>query len=198
MSRRKRPTSEYLEAAKRLAMFAPGLKKYRRRKKLSPSEKGAIARKERVLRYTDHLIPVTKKMARELKGQLFAPGVQAIQLRNTSPHAKIRRVKKDIIVTSNGRTFLYWRLLDLKPKSLKKAAKEAFENIRGAFPVEQIAELAQRAFKSIKTKQVFLWAESGRVGEGFRNFDEFVQWLYESYSSYRNVERWVNGIAIQI
>jgi hypothetical protein len=232
-----------LDAAKRLAQFAPALKKYRRRKRFTPHEKAAIAHKEKLLRYTDHLIPLTKKQYRELKDQAFIPtryfterqrekfrtgekkepvpyknnqGIFAIQLRNTSEHARIKKVKNDMIVTSNGRTFLYWKLPIHQPRNpkktekedeqinkrsqklLKEAAKKAFENVTGAFPIEQIAELAKRAFKSVKTKQVFLWAESGRVGEGFHNFDEFVQWLWESYSQYRNVERWVNGIAIQI
>lgn len=215
-SRKKRPTAEYLAAAKRLAKLIPSLKKYRRAKDLTPQQKSAIARREKQMRYADHLIPLTPKQAKKFAKQLFAPGIHAIQLRNTAPDAKIRLFGRDFIVTSNGRDFLYWRLpirakrnpdktlaedKSINKRSqrlLKEAAEKALTNIRGAFPVEQIAELAQKAFKKIKVKQIFLWGETGRVGEGFHTFDEFVQWLYESYSQYRNVERWVNGIAIQI
>ena len=195
---KKRSTFEYLEIAKRLSKLAPGLKKYTRRKELNNGEKSAISHKEKILRYSDHLIPVSTKQAKKLKGLLFAPGVQAIQLRNTSPDAKIKKVGKDIVLTSNGRNFIYWRLENVKPRGMKKAADTVFNKFEATFQIEHIAALAQKAFKKFKPKQIFLWAESGRVGEGFADFDVFMDWIYESYSQYKNVERWVNGVAIQL
>lgn len=194
----KRTDAEYVVIATRLAKFAPGLKKYKRRKKLNNGEKSAISHKEKILRYSDHLIPVTKKQAKKLKGLLLAPGVQAIQLRNTAPDAKIVKLRKDMVVTSNGRTFIYWRLENVKPAGMKRAAKKIFTDFSETFQIEKLAELAQKAFKKLKPIRIYLWAEAGRVGEGFKTFDEFMQWLYEDYSQYKNVERWVNGIAIQV
>lgn len=194
----KRSVAEYVQIAARLSKFTPGLKKYKRRKKLNNGEKSAISHKEKILRYSDHLIPVTKRQAKKLKGLLFAPGVQAIQLRNTAPDARIVRLKKDMVVTSNGRTFIYWRLEDVKKGGMKRAAKKVFTEFEATFEIEHLAELAQRAFKKLKPIRIYLWAEAGRVGEGFKSFDEFMQWLYEDYSQYKNVERWVNGIAIQV
>lgn len=219
MSRRtKRPTKEYLDAAKRLSKFVPSLKKYRKVKELTRWEKAAIRRREKQLRYADHLIPLTAKQAKTFKRQLFAAGVHAIQLRNTAPDAKIKIFGRDMIVSSNGRQFLYWklpirskRILDKTPaqnaainkrsqRVLKEAANIALNKGIGSFPIEQIADLASKAFKKMKgkIKQIYLWSEIGRVGEGFRTFDEFVGWLYESYSSYQNVERWVNGISLEM
>lgn len=200
MSRQKRQTSDYVSAAKRLAKFAPSLKKYKRRKTLTRWEKAAITRKEKLLRYADHLIPVTKAQAKELKAELYAPGVQAIQLRNTGAHTRIRKVKKDLLVTSNGRTWLYWRLERETVKTkrgMKKAAKEAF-NMQ--FPIEQIAALAKVAFAELEPIAVYLWAPSGRVGQGFESLRQFEQWLYDNWNSgrYTHTEKWVNGIALLI
>lgn len=216
-----------------------------------------IAHYARVLRYPDHLIPLTAKQYEKInKKYVVARGVHAIKLINTAPNAKIRIHKKDFVVSSNGRNFVYWGLnirqynksdntekylkmaeqlarkipefkkfknrTRLKPhekrriarfiheqppspeetelnersqRLLKEAAAKAFS---GSFIVEQIAELAKTAFKKLKVIRIYLWSETGRVGEGFRSFDSFVQWLWESYSQYRNVEQWNNGIAIQI
>jgi hypothetical protein len=198
VSRRKRTTDEYLQSAKRLAKFAPSLRKYKRRKTLTRYEKSAIARKEKILRYSDHLIPLTKNQAKDLKTQLFAPGVRAIQLRNTETHARIKRVRDDLIVTSNGRTWVYWKLEreDVKTKKgMKKAAEKAFEM---QFPIEQIAELARKSFDELAPLAVYLWAPSGRVGEGFQTIKQFLNWLYDNWNAgrYTHQEKWVNGIAI--
>jgi hypothetical protein len=194
----RRTDADWVRIAIEKSKFAPGLKKYKRRKRLNNGEKSAISHKEKILRYSDHLIPVTKKQAKKLKDLLFAPGVQAIQLRNTAPDARIVRLKKDMVVTSNGRTFIYWRLENVKKGAMKKAAKKIFTEFNATFEIEHLAELAERAFKKLKPIRIYLWAEAGRVGEGFKTFDEFMQWLYEDYSQYKNVERWVNGIAIQV
>lgn len=208
MSRKKkhRATSEYLEAAKRLMKFAPGLAKYKRRKTLTKYEKAAINRKEKVLRYVDHLIPLSKSQARKMKDQLFAPGVRAIKLKDTSPDAKIEKINKDMIVTSNGRTWLYWKLEKLDTTQWKRrrvkvfgqAAEQAFTN-PDAFPIEKIGLLAERAFKKVTTKQVHLWGKAGRVGAGFRDLKAFMHWLLEEHvRAYRNTDEWINGIAILI
>ncbi len=199
----RRSDKEWIDTARRLAKFAPGLKKYKtsllyHKGKLNNGQKSAISHKEKILRYSDHLISVSKKQAKNLKGLLFAPGVRAIQLRNTAPDARIIRLKKDMLVTSNGRSFIYWRLENVKVGGMKKAAKKVFTEFNATFEIEQLAALAKKAFAKLKPIRIFLWAETGRVGEGFRDFEQFMQWLYEDYSQYKAVERWVNGIAIQV
>lgn len=206
--RQKRPTSEYLEAAKRLAKFAPGLQKYKKRKTLTSHEKAAINRKEKILRYVDHLVPLTKKQARKMKDQLFAPGVRAIQLRETSPNAKIERVSNDMIITSNGRTWLYWKLEKLDTKNWKrkrrqvfgKAAETYFNETSDAFPIEKIERLVRHAFKKIpKKKQIHLWTKTGRVAKGFTGINAFMDWLLsEHVRAYKDTDSWVNGIAILV
>lgn len=193
-----RSTEDYLKSAKELAKFAPSLKKYRRRKRLTRYEKAAISRKEKLLKYASELIPVTEKQAKALKNELFAPGIRAIQLRNTGGKAKIRVVKKDLMITTNGRTWIYWKLDKFDETSIAFAGDIAFNQIRQAFPIEKIAELAGKAFKNIKTKEVYLWAKSGRVGEGFLDVESFMEWLGESYGGYNDPSSWVNGIAIRL
>lgn len=214
MSKPKRSVASYLESARELAAFVPSLKKYRRRKTLTPWEKGAITRKENIIRYTDHLIPVTKKQARELKEQLFQPettiktgkqkgkiirhhGIQAIQLRNTGKNVLIKKVRNDIIVTSNGRTWVYWSLPSSNKSVIRKAGEDAFTN-PDTFDIERVVELAKKAFDNPETKGVFLWAESGRVGEGTEDIESFVRWIASDYARYKNTERWVKGIAILV
>lgn len=211
MSRRKKPNrtvQEYIEAAKRLAKFAPSLQKYKRRKTLTKYEKSAIARKEKILRYVDHLVPLTKQQARKMKDQLFAPGIRAIQLRDTSPGARIEKINKDMIVTSNGRTWLYWKLEKLDTQNWKRkrktvfgeAAQTYFQESIEAFPIEKIERLVKHAFKKIpKKKQIHLWTKSGRVAKGFTGINAFMDWLLsEHVRAYRNTDEWVNGIAILV
>jgi hypothetical protein len=195
---KKRTTDDYVKSAKILAKFAPSLAKYKRRKKLSAQEKAAITRKENLLRFASELVPVTKKQARLLKNELFAPGIRAIQLRNTGGKAKIKIIKKDLMITVNGRTWIYWRLDKFDTESIEYAGTVAFTQIRQAFPLEKVAELADRAFSSLKTKEVYLWSKQGRVGEGFKDIESFMEWVGESYGGYNNPSAWVNGIAIRL
>lgn len=189
-----RTVQEYVEIAKRLSIYAPGLKKYKRRKKLSPQEKAAISHKLKLLRYTQNLIPISKKTAKELKG-LLAPGIQAIPMLGVGENATVERVSKDMILTTNGRTYILWQLKQVTTKSMKKAAEKIFSP---SFDLEALAKLAERAFQKFKVIRIQLWSEHGIVGDTFRTLNEWVQWLYESYQQYQNVERWVNGIAIRI
>jgi hypothetical protein len=194
----KREVASYIEAAKRLAVFAPSLRKYKRRKRLNRWEKASISRKENVLKFAHNLHPINKRQARKLKEKLFAPGIQAIELRNTSEHAKVAFVRDDLFITSNGRTWLYWDLNKFTKTALAHAGEIAFHQVRQAFPIEKIAELAERAFKKPKTKEVYLWATSGRVGDGFYTLEEFMDWLAESYGGYNEPQNWIRGLAIRL
>lgn len=212
MSKRKitRDTPDYLKSARELAKFSPQLKKYARRKTLKPAEKSAIARKERLLKFTEALIPLTPRQAAKLKPHLYQPetttksgkivrhkGFTAIQLRNTDSHAIIRSVSRNMLVTSNGRTWVYWALDDVSPKEIRDAGQEALENPE-AYDIEKVMELAERAFETPETKAIALWAEVGRVGETFADFGAFARWVSQSYRNYTQTDRWVRGIAILV
>jgi hypothetical protein len=213
MSRRvKRPTSDYIEAAKRLAQFAPVLAKYKRRKNLKPYEKSVIKRYENALRFVDNLVPITKKQYRDLKDEVYIPytknnkpiyGIHALRLKGMSPNTKIMKVKNtDITIASNGRKWLFWKLDKLNDKTwrrtLSKAANTAFNNPADAFPIEKIANLAELAFKQItQPKAIYLWTRHGPVGQPFRDLSSFMDWLTDTYArSYKDTDEWMNGIAI--
>jgi hypothetical protein len=218
LSRIKRDTQSYLEAVKELAPFIPSLRKYSRRKKnLKPQEKAAIARAENIFAEAkaDHLVPVNKRTARIMHDQLYRYEhettikrgqrkgqkytkiytFQGIQLRNTGKDVTIKRVNRDMFVTSNGRLWVYWQLPDTSSPAMRKAGREAFNE---ASVIDQAIELARKAFKNPETKGVFLWATSGRVGEGFETLEEFIKWIWTDYSTYQNTERFVKGIAFMI
>lgn len=212
--RQRRPIQSYLESVRELSKFVPALKKYKRRKTLKPQEKSAITRKEHIIRYTDYLIPVTKKQARKLKDHLFQPetiiktgkrrgqvqrhkGIQAIQLRNTGSDVQIISGGKDLLIESNGWLWAYWRIDNPTARNVKQAGTDAFENPE-AYEIERVIALAQKAFDNPETKGVYLWAESGRVGEGFTSLKQFIRWIASDYAKYKNTDRWVKGIAILV
>jgi hypothetical protein len=242
MSRAKRSDSDLIAAARKLAPLIPTLKKYKKRKTLTRYERSKITRYERAMKGAYNLEPVSKKQAKHLRDVLYTGaveitrgprkgqyrevrGIHALQLANTGEHVKINVTEnKDMFVTTNGRTWVYWQLEQLGEKeyeqyldegyseeealeliadenksTMRSAAAQSFApTIREAFPVEKIIRLAQKAFKKPHVHMIGLWSTKGRVGEGFRNFDEFKQWIYQDYSTYANVEKWVNGIAILI
>lgn len=201
----KRTNENYATIAAHYAKFSPSIAKYKRRKKFNNGEKSYLSKVERVLRYADHLVPIPPRNRKkaikeqwELYGQESGLKIYAQQLRGTGPDATIIKLDKNMTVTSNGRTWLYWRIDNVKPAGMRKAGKQAFNEFNSTFDIERLAELAKRAFTTRKPVAVELWAESGRVGEPFKTLDEFMQWIYEDYSHYKNVERWVKGIAILI
>ena len=216
MSKPKRSVASYLESARELAQFVPSLKKYKRRKTLTPWEKSYIARWENIIRFTDHLIKLTEKQYQELKETcaLFEPtvaikkgpnkgklrvykGIRAIQLRNTGKNVSIKKVNQNVIITSNGRIWVYWCLPSTNKSVIRKAGEDAFTN-PDTYDIERVVELAKKAFDNPTTKGVFLWAESGRVGEGSEDLQSFVRWIASDYARYNNTERWVKGIAILV
>lgn len=224
MAKKRRPLESYLDSAKQRARFMPGMKKYAKRKTLKPSEKAAITRAERKLPYTDYLIPVKGEKLRTLKraGILYTPEttikkgpnagkivrhspINAVQFRNTAKDAAIEQVNDEqLMVKSHGRPWVYQFVDALvtpqgraMPGPMKDAAEDAFEDPE-TYEIEKVLELAKRAFKNPVTKAVYLWAESGRVGDAFMTFSEFAQWADSNYRRYKNVDRWVKGIAILV
>ena len=223
--RPKKSDAEYIENARNLDKFVPGLKKFRRRHKLKPSEKGWITRYVNALRFTDHLIPVTKKQYKHLKNELYVPhgpdrtdkktgriipgkpvhGVRAIRLKGMSPTTKLITVKAtDLTIASNGRKWLFWKLDKLGERqwrrTIAKATETAFNSPQDAFPIEKIAKLAQLAFDKItQPKAIYLWSRHGPVGQPFRDLQSFMDWLTDTYTrAYKDTDEWMNGIAILV
>lgn len=211
MARRKksvRTDADYIASAKKLSKFVPKLKKYHKRKKLNRYERSAITRREKQLRFVaDKLFVLTKKQAKQLKGKLYAPGVQAVELSGFSKDAKIKVIKKDTYIYSNGRTWLMWGLdreTVRQKRGMKTAAANAFAQ---KYPIETVTELARLAFKKLKPIQVNLWAAAGVVGQPFDDLKAFTDWVDEKWSAGRYISdhgyssdpgAWINGIAILI
>lgn len=195
----RRSDRSYVESARKMANIVPSMKKYAKqhlkKAKLTASQKSAIAHKENLLRYSHHLIPVKGKTAKQLKDELFAPGINAIQLDHTNDSAKLIRVRKGLMLTNNGEQWLYWRL-DAASRSIKRGAEKAFGDLRSAFPMERIAALVKKAFDHSRASQVHMWTTQGRVGEGFRSLKQFLRWFNRAYGGYTDTHKWVRGVAI--
>lgn len=214
----------YLESVKRLAPYIPNIRKYKRRKTLKPQEKSAIARYEKLLHYTDRLIPLTKQQAKDLKDMLYKPvvvkehkdregntyythdelktpnGVRAVSMKGlgTTKIKKIAKVTGDITVIANGRTWVLWKLDRVRTADMRSAAATIFQDFGSAFPIEQIARLAKIAYETPGVLEVKLWTSHGMVGEPKNNFNSFMYWLEHDYSTYKDTDKWVNGLAILV
>lgn len=212
----KRTDLSYLQSAKNLSGLVPKLRKYRKRKTLTRYEKSAITRREKQLKNIPFLVPVTKKQARKLKGKLFLPGIQAIQLRNVPEGSKIKfKPRGDIeIVSATGGRWIYWSLdrdTVRSRRGMRKAGADAFDK---RLPIEKVSDLTALAFKKYNIQQVHLWAHAGIVGDAFQDLGAFVQWVNEKWNAGRYMGlqervsgifsnpsdpgKWVNGIAILI
>lgn len=147
-------------------------------------------------------------------------GVQAVRFRNTGAKIKLKNLNKDtFVMNSNGRTWLYWRLNegntgDTKRQKLAKAGARIFTNVVykneetdeeftgpdiddiTGFDIEQIIEMSRHAFENPTTKAVYLWAESGRVGMPMTEHKQFMEWIIADYSTYKQTNRWVMGLAV--
>lgn len=190
--------------------FVPALKNYGRRRTFTEGERRFINRIPKILRFTDHLYPVTKKQAEKFKEQLYVPvdihgepmkglpRIDAIQFRNTGATAQIHTVKDDLLMTTNGRNFVYWKLDRVSIAAMKKAGETAFQNFKNAFPAEKIAALAEQAFRQTRVKAVYLWGSRGRCNEGFRDLEHFLEWLFEDYAHYKDKDSWANGIVLAV
>lgn len=210
-----RSTQSFLDAAKALSVYAPKLKKYKHRKTLKPSEKGAIRRKERLLEGVKDLFPVTKKQARRLKrSKLFAPGVQAVRLKGAPAGSKLRVNKSgSLTFSSEKEQWIFWPLdreTVRQRRGMKKAGSLAFEK---KFPIEIVKELAAEAFANLQVHAVHLWTNAGAVGLGYQDFPRFSLFVDEKWHAGRYMRTdpesrklkdasdpglWVNGIAIKL
>ncbi len=229
MSKQKRAVSSYLTVAKELAKFVPSLKKYnRRRTKLTPWEKGHIARWEHLLTFNaDKLQPISKEQAKKTPWIVFKPeyevkkgphkgyrkqasGVLATQMRNVGSDFKILKSEDDLmLVRSNKRKWLYWHLSETNAHYVKKAGQLAFDEITEGeedeeipvvegYDIERIVEMARAAFERPDTKAVYLWAESGRVGVPMLSAKSFAEWIFRDYSTYQQTDKWVKGLALLV
>ncbi len=204
----KRSDADYILSALNLSSLVPSLKPLAKRKRLKPSEKGRITRREKQLKGIPDIFPITARQAKQMKGQTLFSGVQAIQLRGVSKDAKISFKGKNLTVTEpSGRQWLYWHLSRATVRSkreFKQYGKKAFQQ---QFPIELVAELAAKAFQSLDVVQINLWAHAGIVGDPHHELKEFVAWVNEKWSAGRYIRtsthggdsdpgKWVNGIAI--
>ena len=104
MAKKKQHTADYLRIAKELRRWFPQLKKYAKRKSLSPAEKAAISRYKKTkasLELRD-AIPITKAQAKSLgKRALAGGGMRAILVDGYGRDVKMR-VRNGIPVLYSG------------------------------------------------------------------------------------------------
>ena len=197
----KRSEIEWKSAAKKISKFVPTIDAIDLRRKLTPGQKRSIRYREKQLRTAYNLFPVSAKAAKELgKDVLYAPGIRAVEFRNVSSTAKIKRVSKGVFLESNGRDWLYQKLPKIKSSTpLAQAAKATFNTpIVDIFDFETIARQAKKAFRNPSVQSVSLWTKQGRADETFDDLKAFMRWLYASFHKYKDTERWMLGIAINI
>ncbi|MDE2019961.1 MAG: hypothetical protein KGJ13_06485 [Patescibacteria group bacterium] len=168
------------------------------------------------MRNIPFLRPITEKQAKGIgRKKLFLPGIQAIQLRNVHPEAKVKFKGKNIEIIQDGQRWIYWALDTDTVRSrrgMRKAGEDAFNK---QFPIERVSDLAVKAFKRFNVQQVHLWAHAGIVGDAFESVEQFVMWVNEKWNQGRYIStnylsggdiytqpsdpgKWVNGIAILI
>jgi len=176
----KRPATSYLSSARNLSQWAPSLKRYAKRKTLTPAEKAAITRKENILKHYNlaSFKPLTSAQARIAKRQGLLEekqGVRGIYLRNSAPGAKVTISKGKISVRSNGHTIRYVRVSPPDPVDIVQAADEAFSH-KGKITV-------------------WLWTRSGRASAGFRSLRQFAAHVMAAFAAYKDTDEWINGVA---
>lgn len=197
----------------RLKAIVPSLKKFSRRKVFTEQEKRTIKRFSNMLPYSDNLHPVTKNIAKKYRDELYTPkeddphtyGVQAIKLTHL-PREKYPIKIKDrhghleyVVQYPDGqREWWHSPISKITKQTLKKTARTAFEDNPYLLPLQDLAEQAARYFKNTQTKAVSLWTVDGIVGRTFRTFGEFELWLYREWEHYKDVNKWINGIAILV
>jgi hypothetical protein len=180
-----RPAASYSSSAKALSQWAPSLKKYAHRKRLTRWEKAAISRKEKILRHTENLHPLTKQQARAAKRAgipIVGKGIRAVRLRNTASGAKIRIKDGKLVVGSNGRAWNYVPVDPPNEENLAAAADDVMENE----PYDEETEYIQ----------VNLWTTSGRANAGYASAELFEEDISKALSKYKdNPENFILGIA---
>jgi len=173
---RKRSDASYIKAARRLADVAPSLAKYRGRKELKPSEKAAIAYKEKRLRRVTALEPISEKTAAKLtrtakriggaKARVTfpIPGVRAIKLRNIetpdTPGVKSRK----IAATDYGMS------VNVRYQS---GVKRFYKFVYTGADRAALIAAADTLFAE-GARQVTVWLNHGRASESQPNTERFA------------------------
>lgn len=213
-----RTDADYIKSAASLSTFVPDFQKLKKRKRLTRSEKRRIRYREKQLKDVPYLVPVSKEQAKRLGSKkLFKRGVRAIQLKDVEPGEKLKISKRGDITTSNpNQTWIYWGLPRATVRSKRKMREVAPAAFNKQFPIDTIAAMAVKAFKSYDVKEIHLWTHHGAVGTGFEDAMAFIAWVNEKWQHGRYVStvtnestghryenpsdpgRWINGIAILI
>lgn len=181
---------------------------------LTSHQRGLITRYAKKVRHVTNLHPISASKAKKYRNLLFKPGIQAVRLRNTETNAKVFFGNDGMIVTSNGRKWVYWPL-DYETASNQKgqlagAAKKAFNK---QFPIERAAKLAETAFKKLPVIAITLWTHAGRADQTFSSIEQFTLWMNDKWQAGRYVRvddrdghvvdetnsgAWIVGLAIRV
>jgi len=164
---RKRSDKSYVKAAERLADFAPALKKYKGRKRLSPAEKAAIAYKEKRLRHVSDLTPLPEKTleaidsvakrqgGKKARVSFPIPGVRAIKLRNIETPETPGVASRRIEATNYGMSVTV---------RYNSGVKRRYKFVYTGADRDAMIAAAERLFAE-GARQVTVWLNHGRASE---------------------------------
>ena len=173
---RKRSDASYIKAAKRMADVAPAMAKYRGRKELKPSEKAAIAYKEKRLRRVTSLEPISEKTANKLErtAKRIAgkkarvtfpiPGVRAIKLRNIETPDTPGVAARKITATDYGMS------VNVRYQS---GVKRFYKFVYTGADRDAMIAAADELFAE-GARQVTVWLNHGRASESQPNTERFA------------------------
>lgn len=183
---RHRSITSYLESARRMARIIPKMKKFSRRKKLTPEDKISISHYEKRTRHTAELDPVSEKFMSEVdkvarhvtgsrKARVTFPvsGVRAIKLKNIEKPEQYD--KKGNLIGTKGVIKVIKRATDYGMNISVKYQNNYSRFYKcvytGADYAAQVAA-AEQLFNE-GAIAVYFWINHGRSSAGFRNLKTF-------------------------
>jgi len=216
-----------LKTAKDLSKYVPALKPLAKKTRLTPQQRAQVTHYAKALSGVTNLVPVSKSYAKKHKDELFVPvvgigkgkaarrvhGIQAARFRNASENAKYDMTDDNLVIETNGRTWVYWRLdideIRNKNGKLVKAGGAAFDK---KFPIERVVELAQIAFDNMEVKAITLWTHAGRIDSTFADLKAFIRFVHQHWQAGKYVRfddegeisdtsdpgKWIHGLAIWV
>jgi len=187
---RKRSDASYIKAARRMADVAPAMAKYKGRKQLTPSEKAAIAYKEKRLRHASALEPVTEKTAKKLertakriagkKARVIfpIPGIRAIKLRNIEEASGLydefdksgKLIRKAFLKSRKVTATDYGMSVRVQYLS---GVKRFYKFVYTGADREAMIAAADELFAE-GARQVTVWLNHGRASESQPNTERFA------------------------
>lgn len=162
----------YIKEASQLAKIGfKNFKKYRGRKKLTPSQKAAITRAKKKSRHLSDLEVLPEREAKKLRHKIRfpVPGLDAVKLLNVPAPTKDNEIRRRLRAMNYGLGVS----VDF-PNGNRRFYKFVYTGADTDAIVEAAADLLAEGAKS-----VHVWLNHGMAGEGHSNLDRFAAMLGE-------------------